>query len=146
MKSLVKVNEFNRPETMFKDFFDSFLGSDFDTFYSNGRPAANIFHNKAGFGIELSIPGYDKADVQIDIEGRHLLIQSVEVEDKAASDSDNMSYVRRDFTKRPFKMKYTLPKVADVNGLTAKLEHGILNIYVPKVEEALPKQIKVEIA
>ncbi len=66
-------------------------------------------------------------------------------------DKDNKSkknYTQREFTYRSFSRSFRLPKgkVKD-NEITAEYNNGILNVTLPKVEEAKPQPKRlVEIA
>ena len=81
----------------------------------------------------------------MDIDGRHLTVKSLEA-DTEKQTVENGKYIRRDFRKSAFEVKYILPRIADLEKLEAKFENGILLVSIPKAEQALPKKINVEIA
>jgi HSP20 family protein len=51
---------------------------------------------------------------------------------------------RYERTYGTFERTFTLPATIDANGITATYNHGVLEVTLPKVEKAKPRQIQVE--
>ncbi len=130
---LTKRNSFIVPSIM-NDFFkpDWFGGMDS---YAH-VPAVNVLENEADFKLELVIPGFKKEDFNIEIDNDVLTISS-EVKKEENSTAEN--YTRREFTKTSFKRAFTLPESVNTDAINAVYEGGVLNVTLPKREEALPK-------
>lgn len=143
--SLIKRNGENSPlRTMLTDLFDSnsFFQSDlnnFKTFFSGQLPAANVKETDNQFEIELAIPGFSKNDFKINIDNDVLTISGEKKEEKKA-DKDNST--RREFNYSSFERSFTLPTIVDENGIKAEYKEGLLQLVVPKKEEARKKAKK----
>lgn len=108
--------------------------------YSNTNttlPAVNVLENDNEFVIELAAPGMKKEDFRINLENNILTISSERKEEK---EEKKDQYSRREFSYQSFQRSFTLPEYhADREKVTAKYIDGILNIIIPKREEAKPK-------
>jgi len=103
------------------------------------RPEVNTFETDEAYTLELSLPGWDKQDINLEVDGE-LLIVSGKKED------DNQNYRRREFGLNSFEKSFHLPDTVDVDGIVATLERGILAIGLPKVPEVQPKRKAIEVA
>ena len=131
---LVKRNNFLVPSVM-NDFFKPDWFGGMDTFTSK-VPAVNIRENETDFTLELEIPGFKKEDFNIELDNDVLTISS-EVKKEDVTKAEN--YTRREFSTTSFKRAFTLPESVNEGEIKAVYEGGILNITLPKKEEALPK-------
>ena len=52
----------------------------------------------------------------------------------------NEHYLRREFSYTNYQQAYSLPKDVDRNGISAKVEDGVLTIVLPKVKQ---EEVKV---
>ncbi len=143
----VKLSPFVRRKPAFNNFFDEFfssmnevIGSDF----VNNIPAVNVIDTKDAFKMELAAPGLDKGDFELNID-KNLLTISAEKEATELADGEKIT--RKEFAYNKFTRTFRLPKSVKTEDISAKYENGVLNITLPKKEEAkeLPPR-KVEIA
>ncbi|NLT02966.1 MAG: Hsp20/alpha crystallin family protein [Bacteroidales bacterium] len=119
-------------------FGDNYLNdSDWNT-----SPAVNIAETKEAFRIEVAAPGLKKEDFKINVEKRVLEISS-EKESTKEENRENERYYRKEFLYSSFKRTFSLPSYADTDSITATYKDGILNVTVPKKEEAKEKPIRV---
>lgn len=138
-----KNNNQSRLVPSFNNVFDSIFT---DSFFS-GRdavlvPSVNICETADNFQVELAAPGLEKSDFKLSVD-RKLL--NVSVEKEQTNKMQDRSYSRKEFSYQSFVRSFTLPEGADENGITAKYENGILNISIPKKEEAkmISRQIEI---
>ncbi len=99
-------------------------------------PAVNIKENEIGFELQLAIPGAKKEDFKIEIDNEVLTISS---EGSPEDNDEKERFTRKEFSYTAFKRVFTLPKTVDGSKIDATYENGILNLVLPKKEEALPK-------
>ena len=99
-------------------------------------PAVNIKENDENFELELSVPGFEKDDFNIEVDDNVLTISS---EVKSENETKEDTYTRREFSFSSFKRVFTLPETIDDGKINANYENGILRLSLPKKEEALPK-------
>ncbi len=106
-------------------------------------PAVNVNEDENQFNIEVAAPGMEKKDFKLDLNHNVLTISSKKMEKK---ESDNKKFTRREFRYTSFNRSFTLPNSVQEEGIKASYKEGILNISIPKKEEAKekgPKHIEI---
>lgn len=132
----------------FPSMIDEFLGRDLlDSVLANetgiSTPAVNVVETGDDFRIEVAAPGLDKKDFNIDLDGRMLTISS---EKEIKNEEKDARYMRREFSYSRFSRSFSLPELVDVEKIKANHKDGVLNITIPKMEQAKqkpPKQIAI---
>jgi len=128
---------------------DEFFGKDLlgnlleDGFTGVNMPAVNIVDGKDEFRIDVAAPGLDKKDFKIDLNHNVLTISS---ETNTEKEKKQERYMRREFSYTSFKRSFTLPETAQFEKIRANHKDGILQIAIPKKEEAKvkpPRQIEI---
>ncbi|MGC4104211.1 Hsp20/alpha crystallin family protein [Ferruginibacter sp.] len=106
-------------------------------------PPVNIVEKADHYHLQVSAPGFDKADFNIKLEGENLTI-SAEKKEEAKSETDKV--VRREFSAKSFKRSFTLDEKINAANISAKYENGILHVGLPKREEvkAVTKEIDIQ--
>lgn len=102
-------------------------------------PAVNIKETDSSFGIELAAPGKTKEDFNIEIDHNVLTISSEEKSEKSEKEETEGKYTRKEFSYSSFRRAFTLPETVNTESINATYENGVLNVTLPKKEEALPK-------
>ena len=108
------------------------------TFY----PAVDIHEGDKEITLKADLPGIKKEDVHLDIDDSVITLKGerkFEKEDK----QDNYHRIERSYGS--FHRSFTLPSTVDRDKIKAKYSNGILEITLPKTEEAKPKSIPVEV-
>ena len=134
-QALTKTNE--RSPVFFDDFFKPW-NEWFDTSGSIfGRaltvPPVNITENKNEYLVSLAVPGMKKDDFKIDVDGNMLTISSEKEENKEEKDSRQ---TRREYNYSSFSRSFTLPDEVFQDKIDATYNNGVLNLTLPKKEEA----------
>ena len=101
-------------------------------------PAVNVKQDEKQYTIEMSLPGYNKEDINIAIMDGKLVISS-EVE-KSTEDT----YRLKEFSYGAFIRSFNLPKDANQEDISAKVANGILHLTIGKTPEATPKNIVIK--
>ncbi len=128
--------------SLINDLFRGFRVNDsYDTTYCGCVPV-NIREEEKSFHIELSVPGFSKEEIRINVEKNVLTVQSVQNENQETKEN----YLSREFKKGSFGRKFNLPKNVDQDQISAVFTNGILEITVPKKEEVVEKTpVEIEI-
>lgn len=152
MKSLMKSNNGNMIPSipsLLNDFLaNDWLSSPFGNWRTSGTtlPSVNVRETNDAFHIEVAAPGMKRDDFKVELDNNFLTI-SAEVEQKNENTDERDGYTRREFSYQSFQRSFALPEnKVEGEKIAAKYVDGILNITVPKKEEAKPKpakQIKV---
>ena len=103
-------------------------------------PPVDIQETKDGYQLTADLPGLTADDVDITIENGVLVLSG---ERKSANVEEKEGYRRVERSFGSFRRAFTLPKGVDVDGVSAKTEHGQLFIHIPKPVAEIPRKIKV---
>ena len=118
---------------------DRAFQSSFSTFFrplsvSPRNPVLDVYQDKDQFTIIAELPGLKKEEIQISFDNGVLTISG---ERKQETSSENNR--QTDFNR--FQRSVTLPAAVSADKATATYENGLLQVVLPKAEEAKPKQI-----
>jgi HSP20 family protein len=103
-------------------------------------PALDISERKDAYLVTVELPGVDVDDLEITLEDGLLTIQG---ERYFAHDSSEQHFHRVERRYGAFRRSITLPAHVMAEGIEALVDNGVLQILVPKMEEATPKRIQV---
>lgn len=106
------------------------------------RPSVDISENDARWLLAAELPGVDKSDINITAEDGFLVIEGEKT--TVVEDNDNQHRAER-ITGR-FYRRFSLPKGADVQNITATSKNGVLTLSIPKQPEKVPQRIQIEAA
>lgn len=99
-------------------------------------PAVNVKETETEFKLELVIPGFNKDEINLEVDKDLLRITASHEEEKNVEDE---KYTRREFSVSSFQRTFQLPESVNDDGISADYKEGILHVTLPKREEALPK-------
>src|ERR671912_1571780 len=103
-------------------------------------PALDISERKDAYLVTVELPGVEADDLDITLEDGLLTIQG---ERHVAHDSSEQQFHRVERRYGAFRRSITLPAHVMAEGIQASADNGVLQILVPKMEEATPKRIQV---
>jgi HSP20 family protein len=103
-------------------------------------PALDISERKDAYLVTVELPGVEANDLQVTLEDGLLSIQG---ERYFAHDSSEQHFHRIERRYGAFRRSITLPAHVMADGIQATVDNGVLQILVPKLEEAAPKRIQV---
>jgi HSP20 family protein len=103
-------------------------------------PALDISERKDAYLVTVELPGLKPEDLDITMEDGLLTIQG---ERHFTQESSEQQYHRVERRYGAFRRSITLPAHVTAEGIQASVEDGVLQILVPKAEEAKPKRIQV---
>ena len=121
--------------------FDFFPGIDetrglFDRMVS---PPVDLIEANDGFRLRADLPGIKLADIDISIASNVLTLKG---QRKAAAGSG--SVYRKESWEGSFQRTIALPATVDSDKIEASFRDGVLEVSIPKREEAKPKRITVK--
>lgn len=105
-------------------------------------PAVDITERENDYNIKVELPGVKKDDVKITVQNDVLTIRG-EKKQEAEKKDENFHRVERCYGM--FERSFTLPSSVRNDKIEASYDNGVLNISVPKAEEAKPKEIEVKV-
>lgn len=147
MTSVVKFSPFPATKLFANGFVDDFLNRSISDFIGSdvlmSQPAVNIVDKDDAFALSVAAPGFDKQDFSINVEG-NLLTISGKHESKTEEGSAE-KFTRREFRKESFTRSFKLPQTVNHEAIAAVYNNGILNVTIPKKEEAKPLVKSIEV-
>lgn len=115
----------------------------FRGFGGSWAPAVDVFEKDNDIVLRAELPGIDPKKVEIRVENNTL---SLSGERNAETEVKKENYHRVERSYGKFSRSFTLPNVVDVEKIRAEYKDGILQLTLPKRDEAKPKQIQVQVA
>jgi HSP20 family protein len=103
-------------------------------------PALDISERKDAYLVTVELPGLKPEDLDITMEDGLLTIQG---ERAFAQESSEQQFHRVERRYGAFRRSITLPAQVQAEQIEASFDNGVLQIVVPKMEEATPKRIQV---
>jgi len=107
----------------------------------NWSVALDVVENDDEFVVKASLPGINPDDLEITfIDGKLTIKGEVTEEEKV----EEARYHLRERRFGSFSRSIKLPSGIDTEKIDAKYESGVLELYLPKVEEVKPKKITIK--
>ena len=133
----------NRVNRLLSDTLGSFDWQLRDSATAAWMPPVDILEEADAIRIMAEVPGIDPKDVKISVEGNVLTIHGTK---QQVAEERTERVHRYERTYGAFERTFTLPATVDANNIKAGYEHGVLTVTLPKVEQAKPRQIAVQVA
>jgi len=109
---------------------------------SMNAPAVEVSDTTDTVVVKAQVPGVSKEQIQVTIsEG----VLTVKGETKAEEKQEEKNYLRREFHYGAFSRTVPLPASVQGEKATAQLKDGILEIRIPKSEEARVKEVPINV-
>lgn len=112
------------------------------------RPIVDVHEDDLGFVIDVELPGIQKESTSINFQDGTLTVSgergySYDATEQPSDGSSTKAH-RLERLYGKFLRSFTFPAAINAEAITAKFEHGVLKIMVPKAEEIRPKQIEIK--
>jgi HSP20 family protein len=129
-------------ERMNKLFDETFSRGAQEVDVGSWSPPVDILEQGNEVIIKMEIAEADQKVIDIKVEGNALTIKG---ERKLEEGTKREDYLRLERPYGTFSRSFSLPTTVDHEKVKASHKDGILRIVLPKKEETMPKQIKVEV-
>ena len=124
----------------FPTVFDDFLSSDFMPRTNTTAPAVNVKEDEKAYTMEVAAPGIRKEFCRVNINDDGNLCIAIENKLEHKEEDKKQHYLRREFSYTNYQQAYTLPDDVDKDQISAKVEHGVLTVVLPKTKK---EEVKV---
>lgn len=105
-------------------------------------PRVNIVESSDDFRVEMQAPGFDKKDLKVEMLNDTLTIRGEHTVDE---ESEDKRWTRREFARTAFERSFVLPQSVQADAIKAEYVNGILQLTIPKSEEAKPKMRTISV-
>lgn len=103
-------------------------------------PPVNIYDDGEGFRIHAEMPGVDADSLDVSAKSDQIVIRGERTLEDVAEDAN---FHRREREGGTFRRAVNLPDPIETDGVQAKYNHGILDLFAPRAEESAPRKIEV---
>ncbi len=110
--------------------------------YTHMHPRLDMFEEKDELVMRAELPGMRKEDIDISLENDCL---SIKAEKKQEEVSENATYYSCERCFGTYSRSASLPFPVNGDKISATFENGLLEIRLPKAEEAKAKHIEVKV-
>lgn len=130
------------PFNVLKEFNEGFANNFEGDLESRWSPKVDIVEKEKSYVVRAEVPGVSKEDIDIDLKDNNLVIKG---EKKFEKKEENDNYVRVESSYGSFQRSFFIDEKVDRNNISAKYKDGVLEVTLPKKEEAAPKKIEVKV-
>jgi HSP20 family protein len=106
-------------------------------------PQVDVYEEPERYVVLADVPGVEPKDIHITAEKGVLTIRG---EKRARETPQGKVHQRLERRAGAFHRTFTLPEGADVDSITAKQTHGVLEVVIPKQAKLQPRTIEVRAA
>ena len=107
------------------------------------RPAVDVRETGDEFFVRMDLPGLESKDVKVSVFEDTLTV-SGERRESTESKDEKWHHVER--FHGAFERRFQLGKAVQGDKVSASYKNGVLEIRVPKAEQAKPREIQVQIS
>ncbi|MCS7006000.1 MAG: Hsp20/alpha crystallin family protein [Thermoleophilia bacterium] len=104
-------------------------------------PAADMYETDKELVVELDVPGFEERELELAVSDHTLTVKGERTTEK--EEKEKTFYLHERLEKR-FERKFTLPPEADLDRVEATFRKGVLEIHVPKLEQAKARTIPIK--
>lgn len=126
--------------------FDNFLGGRYPENAEGNEPAAawmpdvDVLETKDEFVLQVSLPGVRKEEVETEIKDSVLTITGK----RATRHLNDDNWLKREIPAGQFYRAFKIGARVKTEAVKANFKDGILEIRIPKADEAKPNKIQID--
>jgi HSP20 family protein len=110
--------------------------------FTTNVPALDVFEEKDELVVKAELPGMEKDNVEVNLTDHTLTIKG---EKKKEEEVKEEKYYRSERSYGSFVRTLQLPADVQSDKVKASFKNGVLEVRLPKTEEAKGKEIKVKV-
>ncbi len=107
---------------------------------SGWLPLADVYETAESFLIELEVPGLDKDDIEIQVQGDELTVRG----QRHMKGARPEHFYRMERHYGPFSRTFTLSEDVDADRVSAEFRDGLLRLEAPKLRPRSGWRVRVE--
>ncbi len=131
----------DRMDRLFQDSMTRSRGHEESLAPGFWSPPVDIYETDESVILKAELAGLNKNDVTIEVKDSTLILRG---ERKFEKDIKEENYHRIERSYGSFSRTFSLPQTVDQSKVTATFKDGLLEIKIPKVKDARPKQIEIK--
>ena len=105
-------------------------------------PPVDIVEDAEGITLRADLPGVDREDLNIGVEGETLTLEAT----VSLGESAGIQPIYSEIRVAQYRRSFVLGRDLDAQRIEASLRDGVLTLRIPKAEQAKPRRIEVKAA
>ncbi len=105
-------------------------------------PALDVIERDEQYVLRADVPGVREEDISVELDGSVLTISGRR---EAEHDEQRAGYHRVERVAGEFSRSLTLPEGIDADRIEASYDRGVLEVRVPKPEQAKPRKVEISV-
>jgi len=101
-------------------------------------PPATVLENADGYTLEVEMPGVNEETLEMWVENNELTIVG-----RRSMPAIDGTLLHRESRLENFRRTFELDPTIDAEKISAKIEHGVVSLTLPKAEQVKPRKITV---
>ena len=118
-------------------------GEDLDTNTRGWMPALDLVERDDAYEVHLDVPGIDPKDIEVTLQNDLLIVRGERKTAHEEKDAEGKVHRRESWEGR-FERSIRLPGGVNAGKVKAKGKDGVLEITLPKAQEAIGRRIQIE--
>ena len=144
MTFMTRYNPFDDLRRLESRFFEPFFrfpvfGEEMQSNVWN--PPVDVHEEGDRIFVKVEVPGVDEKNLKVTFEDGLLTISG----ERQFERKDDRNYHRIERAYGSFTRSFSLPRSVDASQIVADYRNGVLEVSIPKKEEAKPKQIAINV-
>lgn len=128
-----------RPNPWLDRFFDEFEKSA-PSERTGFVPAVDVVEEKDAYRLRVELPGVPKENLNVEVKENRLVLSGRK---EAATRTEGDRYHYAESRSGNFSRTFELPRNVRADAIEAEHRDGVLQLRVPKAEEAKPKTVEI---
>ena len=104
-------------------------------------PAVNVHEDASGITLQADLPGVPREGLVVEVEGETLIIEG----ELALKMPDGLQPTYAEVAQPRYRRAFTLSRELDRDAVEASLSQGVLTVRIPKLAQAQPRRIEVQV-
>ncbi len=106
------------------------------------QPSVDISESAEAFHITAELPQVKKEDIKVSVDNRVLTLKGERHQEKESKDK---RYHRVERSYGSFMRTFALPDNVDEAKVKADIKDGVLDVTLPKMEQARPRSVDIKV-
>ncbi|MCD6137798.1 MAG: Hsp20/alpha crystallin family protein [Deltaproteobacteria bacterium] len=132
----------DRINRLFDESFPALTGKEEEGILGTWSPDVDIYETDKAVVLKADLPGIKKEDLSVEVKDNILTLRG---ERKFEKEVKRDNYYRAERAYGSFQRAFSLPATVRGDKIKAKFKNGVLEIEIPKIEEAKPKRIAIDV-
>jgi HSP20 family protein len=105
-------------------------------------PALDVLENNERYEVQVELAGINPENVDVQL---HNGVLTIHAEKKSVEPAEGNRYTHRERFVGTYKASLHIPDTVDSDAASARFEHGVLYLTLPKKPQAQPQRIPVQV-